>query len=151
MGLSSVDPVTKLELHEVLSRYCWALDHHDTGEWEQLFTVDAHFAKCGMETIEGRAGIMRVPDDIRARGHGNWRHHFTNIIVDRAASGREMKVRAFLTVRDCQDGAPVASADCVILMRRTDHWRIASFDAMSVCKGAGLPRPVAGEVEARVH
>lgn len=151
MGLSSVDPVTKLELHEVLSRYCWALDHHDAGEWEQLFTVDARFAKCGMDTIEGRAGIMRVPDDIQARGHGNWRHHFTNIIVDRAASGREMKVRAFLTIRDCRTGEPAASADCVILMRRTDHWRIASFEGVSVCKGAGLPRPAASEAEVRVH
>lgn len=151
MGLSSVDPVTKLELHEVLSRYCWAVDHDDAREWEQLFTIDARYAKSGMDPIEGRAGIMRIPGELRSKSGGNWRHHFTNIIVDRAASGREMKVRAFLTVRDCMDCTPVASADCIILMRRTDHWRIARFEAVSVCKGAGLPRPAASESEARVH
>ncbi|WP_315763755.1 nuclear transport factor 2 family protein [Sphingomonas sp. Y38-1Y] len=150
MGLSSVDPVTKLELHEVLSRYCWSLDHVDMAEWEQLFTIDAHFAKPGMETLEGRAAIMRLPEDLQSRFGGNSRHHFTNIIVDRAASGREMKVRALLTVRDCMNCDPVASADCIILMRRTDHWRIASFEATSVCKANGLPR-AAGEGEARVH
>ena len=151
MSLSSVDPVTKLELHEVLSRFCWALDHDDRAEWEQLFTIDARYAKSGMDPIEGRAGIMRVPAEMRARSGGNWRHHFTNIIVDRAPSGRELKVRAFLTVRDCMDCAPVASADVIILARRTDHWRIASFEAVSVCKGTGLPRAAAGEAEARVH
>lgn len=151
MGFSSVDPVTKLELHELLSRYCWAIDHCDADEWEQLFTVDARFAKPGMDAIEGRAGIMRVPDQIHARCGGNYRHHFTNIIVDRAASGRELKMRAFLTVRDCADCTPVASADCVILVRRTDHWRIASFEATSVCKGAGLPRPQTEDAAALVH
>ncbi|MEZ0495442.1 nuclear transport factor 2 family protein [Sphingomonas sp. IW22] len=140
MTVSSVDPATKLEVHELLSRYCWAIDHRDATEWEQVFTIDARYRTGTSGELDGREAIMEVPAMLHAKGGGNWRHHFTNIIVDRAETGRELRVRAFLTVRDCQDGAPVASADCVIVARRTDHWRIADFEATSVCKGHGLPQ-----------
>jgi hypothetical protein len=135
-SLSSVDPVTKLEVHELLSRYCWALDHNDSEEWGHLFTVDTRFVKPGTPPREGRQAVLSFPAEMHAKGGGNWRHHFTNVIVDRAENGRELKVRSLLTIRDCMDAAPVASADCIILVRRTDHWRIASFEAMSVCRAA---------------
>jgi hypothetical protein len=150
-GFSSVDPTTKMELHELLSRWCWSIDHLDLEEWEQLFTIDARYTIPGMDPLEGREAILSVPQRMRDKSDGNWRHHFTNVIVDRAASGREMKLRAFLTIRDCLDATPVASADCVIVARRTDHWRIACFEAASVCKGAALPRPTATVEMATAH
>lgn len=137
-SLSSVDPVTKLEVHELLSRYCWALDHNDCVEWGHLFTPDASFIKPGTPAREGREAVMKVPGEMHAMGGDTWRRHFTNIIVDRAANGRELQVRALLTVRDCKDATPVASADCLVLVRRTDHWRIARFEATSVCKAPSL-------------
>ncbi|HTG38270.1 nuclear transport factor 2 family protein [Sphingomonas sp.] len=151
MTVSSVDPATKLEVHELLSRYCWAVDHRDSGEWEQVFTIDARYRTASSGVLDGRAAIMAVPDTLHDKSGGNWRHHFTNIIVDRSESGRELRVRAFLTIRDCQDGAPVASADCVILARRTDHWRIADFEAASVCKGQGLPQARTETTQAALH
>lgn len=150
-SLSSVDPVTKLEIHELLSRYCWALDHDDAEEWGNLYTSDATFAVPGIGDYHGRSEILKVPEFFRKKSEGAWRHHFTNIIVDRAASGRELKVRALLTVRDCMDATPVASIDCIILTRRTDHWRIAGFEGTKVCKAGAAAKPTAPEPAAVMH
>jgi limonene-1,2-epoxide hydrolase len=150
-SLSSVDPVTKLEIHELLSRFCWSLDHDDAEEWGQLYTSDATFSVPGIGEHHGREEILKVPAFFRQKSEGAWRHHFTNIIVDRAASGRELKVRALLTIRDCMDAAPVASVDCVIIARRTDHWRIGSFEGTKVCKAGAPARNEATERAAALH
>jgi hypothetical protein len=145
--ISNLDVQTRLDVREVLSRFCHAIDHVDECGWARLFTMDAKFRSALCGDFVGRDEILALPRKMHELGEGYWRHDFTNIVIDRTESHRTLKVRAYCTVTDWSDcGKPVFFADCVIILRNTCQWQIAELTAQAV-RADGIPLTTVGAAE----
>jgi len=137
--ISNLDVQTRLDVRELLSRFCHAVDHMDEAGWGRLFTADAKFHSPLCGDYGCRAELMDLPRKMHEEGGGFWRHEFTNIVIDRTGNNRELQVRAYCTVTDWKNGGqPVFFADCEIVLRHTSQWQIAILSTKAV-RPDGMP------------
>jgi len=140
--ISTVDLQTKMEVQELLSRFCHYLDHYKTTEWSQLFTTDAVIDGGHIGIYEGRAEIARIPERVNEIGGGFWRHHLSNVMFARTSEAKELEVKAYCLTTDwSQGGALVHGFDFQAILKHRCHWQFHNLVLTSVaqrCVGADL-------------
>jgi hypothetical protein len=126
--LSTAD---KIEILEIFSRYCHAVDHGDGDGWAGLFTLDGVFEVVGAVRLEGTAQLGSMPAGVTEQGGGKWRHQVTSVVSDPGPEPGTAMVKAYGLVTDWRDGGKVAIfTDYEITLRRVgDAWRIATLNA----------------------
>lgn len=97
---SSISLETRLELRDLLSRFCHALDHNKTNEWIDLFSLDAIVDAPRLGMFKGREEIARIPVLVHEIGGGGWRHFLHNVYFERAGGDRDFLAQAYCTVSD---------------------------------------------------
>jgi hypothetical protein len=144
--ISTMDVQTRIDLHELLSRFCLRLDGRDNCCWSTLFCTDAVVQWGNAPRMTGReeiaAGIGRM-------GHPGQRHLFSSVVFDRTSSPREILCTASCLVSDwAAAGALSDFLDCSIIFRKAGALHIASVTAVSAktasiaamaSRTAGLP------------
>lgn len=141
MGLvSTVDVQTRLDICELLNRYCHYVDHGQGDAWAGLFTLDGVFEVERMMKLRGRNQLRTMPGTVRQRGNGLWRHQITNVMIDHGGNLKEKIVKAYGLVSDWGNGGqPMSFCDYTIVMRSTCRWQIAHLSAAIV----GMERALA--------
>ncbi len=131
--ISTIDVQTRLDAQELLNRFCHAIDHQDRAAWLSLFAPGARYDSGYLGSFATEEEIGSIPALVGTKGRGTWRHHFTNLILDRMNDRRHLIGKAFLTTRDCgQIGEPVRFSDCTIELKLGRHWQILRFKATLV-------------------
>ncbi|CAN5274726.1 hypothetical protein BH10PSE12_BH10PSE12_09470 [soil metagenome] len=126
--LSTLDVQTRLDVHELVNRYCQLIDHGDGTAFTELFTADAVFEFQDDVKLVGRAEIAGVPGLIQKMGGGNWRHQVTNLVIDRMDQPRQLRVSAYVMVIDWSNGGSMACfAEYRMELRKTCHWQISNL------------------------
>jgi hypothetical protein len=126
--LSTLDVQTRLDVHELVNRYCHLIDHGDGVAFTELFTADAVFEFQDDVKLVGRAEIARVPALVQGLGSGNWRHQVTNLVIDRTGHPRQLEVSAYVMVIDWSNGGALTCfSEYKIELRKTCHWQISSL------------------------
>lgn len=141
MGLiSTVDIQTRLDICELLSRYCHFVDHDAGDDWAALFTRDGIFEVPGSFRLEGREQLSSMPRIVQDHGKGLWRHQITNILIDHSLNRKEMSVKAYGLVTDWGNGGtPISFSDYDIILRHSCHWQITHLKADTMMR---QPSPV---------
>ena len=105
---SSVPVADRLDIHELLARYAWALDTGDLDGLVACFTPDAVVTEEVFEDPdrwEGHAGIRRLGQHYSsAPGFPGRQHHITQVLID--GDDSMAKVRAFTFVTECRGEPP---------------------------------------------
>lgn len=131
--ISTVDLQTKMDVQELLSRFCHFLDHNKATEWSRLFTVDCRIDLDKLGVFQGRDAILEIPRMVNDLGAGHWRHHLSNVMIDRTGSVRELEVNAYCIVTDWgRDGSVVHYADFSARLQNRCHWQIMELTLTSV-------------------
>lgn len=149
--ISTVDLQTKMEVQELVSRYCHFLDHNNAHEWARLFTADCRLDCGSLGDFEGRTAIVEIPALVYAKGAGNLRHHLSNVMMERTGNARELELHAYCLVTDWgQKGAMVACFDFHARLRNRCHWQIAELTMKPVgtCDGNHISAAPAGKITA---
>ncbi|QUT05133.1 nuclear transport factor 2 family protein [Sphingobium phenoxybenzoativorans] len=97
---SAINVETRLEIRDLLSRFCHALDRNLPRQWNDIFTPDAVIDAPKLGRFAGRAEIAKIPDMVQEKGGGAWRHFLHNIYIDLADNGRDLLIAAYCTVSD---------------------------------------------------
>jgi hypothetical protein len=84
--ISSVDHQTRLDVHELLARFCHHLDHDQSDAWGALFTLDGSFDCDAGYRFAGHAELATLPGIVRTCGGGIWRHTITATAMRRCDS-----------------------------------------------------------------
>jgi ketosteroid isomerase-like protein len=126
--------VGRLDIFDLISRYCYAVDHDDADGWASLFTMEGVFEVPGIMRLEGRDQLRTMPGIVKQQGDGKWRHQVTNILIDDGAEPDTALVRAYGLVTDWREGGkPVSFTDYKIKLRRLEcGWRIQTLVAHMV-------------------
>ena len=123
--ISTIDLQTKMDVHELLSRFCYFLDHDKKLEWVRLFTPDAAIEMGPIGTFAGHAEIATVPGKVAERGNGMWRCVLTNIMFERTANLRELVVNACCMITDWSGRGVLAHcADFKATLQHRRYWQI---------------------------
>lgn len=127
MGMiSTVALQTKMDVQELLSRFCHYIDHGNAAEWSRLFTLDGTLDVAPLGVFTGREDIETVPALVHQKGGGLWRHHLSNVMFDRTADPRELEIRAYCLTTDWGKGGALAHCfDFHAVLRNRCHWQIA--------------------------
>jgi len=135
--ISAIDHPTRVEVQELLSRYCHYLDHDRGDCWAKLFTHDGVFEDSDGLVLRGHGELGSLPSIIARDGGGMLRHMVSSIIVDRCATSRDLVVSAYGPVADLRgDGGISTFYDYQVLINRVPAWRIARIVATRV---GGVP------------
>lgn len=133
--ICTVDLQTKMEVHELLSRFCHYLDHNKTAEWSQLFTNDAVVDGGHIGLYEGRSEIARIPGQLNELSGGSWRHHLSNVMFARTADAKELEVNAYCLTTDwSQHGALIHCADFRAILKSRRHWQVQNLVLVPVVR-----------------
>lgn len=119
----------RLDIAEVLARYCEALDDR---RWELLETVFTADATCDYGSVGTPAGLADITDTIRGTigDLDATQHLIGNVQV--AVSGDTATARCYLTSQHVRHGAPGGQTYAIggsyhdTLVRTPDGWRISS-------------------------
>lgn len=123
--ISTIDLQTKMDVQELLSRFCYFLDHDKKLEWLRLFTLDAAIEMGPLGTFAGHTEIATVPGKVAERGNGLWRCVLTNVMFERTANIRELVVNACCMITDWSGGGTLAHcADFKATLQHRRYWQI---------------------------
>lgn len=132
-SISTVDLQTKMDVHELLSRFCHFLDHNSGSEWARLFTPTAVIEKGPLGSFSGHSEISQIPAMVAEKGDGLLRHHLTNVMFERTGNPRELVIDAYFLGTDWgQGGALVHSADFKAVLQNRCHWQIAHLQLIPI-------------------
>lgn len=129
---AKLDIEARLEIIELLSRYCHLVDSNEGDAWAALFTEDGVFDVPKVIRLAGTAQLRSMPGVVATQGAGKWRHQITNVVAEPGDEPDTAIVRAYGLATDwARGGAPFAFSDYRIILRRVAGlWRIANLVAM---------------------
>jgi hypothetical protein len=128
-GVSDVAALAdRLEIEDLVYRYCWAIDHLKADVLASLFTKDVRF----ITSIAGQELALPVETEIAdwivdyMRKLGVQRRHFvTNLLVSRQ-SGDAAEAMAYLLIASGETPPTVVATGWYAMeVRKDDHWKIA--------------------------
>ena len=126
--VSTIDHQARLDVRELLSRYCQYIDHNQGAAFAELFTHDAVFELSDGTRLTSMDEFRLIPGMVWEMGGGQWRHQITNVVIDRGVTYREVTVTATGLVLDWNRGGAMASCyDYRIEVCRSHAWRIRKF------------------------
>lgn len=125
------DTASRVEIVELMARYCHAVDHGDGPGWAALFTPEGRFEVVGAFRLDGAEQLSTMPAVVAQKGGGKWRHQVTNLVVDPGDGVESARLRAYGIVTDWGNGGSLVSfTDYEIRLRRLDGaWRIETLEA----------------------
>jgi 3-phenylpropionate/cinnamic acid dioxygenase small subunit len=125
MGKKKVSVEDRLEVNDILARYCWHVDEGDAEEWADLWTEDGVFAGVTPEPIRGREQLKFVPGTSLS---GGCRHNLINVVIDYGDTEDEITVRCYNLVFSWMAGGAINCNAVALykLVRRGDTWKIKS-------------------------
>jgi ketosteroid isomerase-like protein len=125
----------RLEILDLLARYCSAIDEHDAGGVRSCFLDDATFDVKAKDPLV--AGLRSGPDEITAFISSTWadqveqpRHFILNVIFDSVTEDTaEVHANLLLTFAN-DEGAYVAATGTyhTTLARSVGRWRIRTHE-----------------------
>lgn len=136
ISFSAIDLQTRLEVQDLLSRFCHALDRNMVKDWVELFTEDGYVDAPRFGRFDGRDEIARLPDLVHEHGKGCWRHYLNNMYMDRLGDSRDLRVEAYCTVSDwSKKGNVVRSWDFSAHVGKRRGWKIIglTLSAVTAC------------------
>jgi hypothetical protein len=118
------------EIHDVLARYCWFLDHGEGDAWADLWQPDGSFTGIP-EPLHGHEALRQMPAGFHSMFSGKLRHNIANIVIEPGTRVGQVLVRAYSTVSDWRAGGKLMNfADVSLtLVKHRDQWRIQSLHA----------------------
>jgi 3-phenylpropionate/cinnamic acid dioxygenase small subunit len=117
----TIEPVDRLEIHELAARYGNVVDDRDWDALSSVFTDDAVFIMSGFDQMERRCTGLAEIRQMMEEGHHPVAHHVTNVTVVIDAD----RVRLFFKVLGPGRSGRVGSADYRDLVRHEPAgWRI---------------------------
>lgn len=133
MVFSAIELKTRLEIQDLLNRFCHALQHCDLEIWDSIFSRTATFSSSILGDFQDRAEIRTIPEQVRALGGGSWRFHLFNTVLLPGENRYALTVKLSLATFDCAaTAAPQRIADCQFDLRCSTWWHIVRFDAACV-------------------
>ena len=148
---SAIDIGTRLEVRDVLARFCHALDRHMLKEWAALFTFDACVDAPRLGRFCGIEEVSKIPGLVRAQGGGSLRHFLHNVCIDRSENDRDLLVAAYCTVSDWSKKGNVIRCwdlSARLSYQRPRGWKIAELRLTAVCPEEAAPTGNCEPVEA---
>jgi 3-phenylpropionate/cinnamic acid dioxygenase small subunit len=139
MKLSAED---RTEIHDLIARYCHAVDFRDTQAWAETFAVDGQYCRPPRAAVVGRPALAEF-----AKRGGATRHLLTNIVVDETPGGAMARCYFMLYAPVARDQAfEVKATGRYIdeLVKTDEGWRFAKREAV-VDTAAVEPREKAPE------
>lgn len=131
--LFSIDLKTRLEVQDLVSRFCHALDHNMPTVWASLFSIDAYVDAPRLGYFSGREEISRIPEIVNAQGGGAWRHYLNNIYMDLTDVSHHLRLAAYCMVSDWRkDGHVVRCWDFNAVVGKRNGWKILSLSLKPV-------------------
>lgn len=125
---SAINVETRLEIRDLLSRFCHALDRNQLKQWNDIFTSDAVIDAPKLGKFSGREEIAKIPPLVQEKGNGAWRHFLHNIYIDLAENSRDLLVAAYCTVSDWRtQGNVIRCWDLSIRITKRRGWKIAAL------------------------
>ena len=125
---SEIDLQTRLEVQDLLSRFCHSLDRNMVKEWVDLFPDDGYVEAPRFGAFSGRDEIARIPGLVRENGKGCWRHYLNNMYMDRIVGSRDLRIEAYCTVSDWSaKGNVVRSWDVSARVGKRRGWKIINL------------------------
>jgi hypothetical protein len=134
----SIDHNARIDAHDLLARFCHAIDRGCEQDCSELFAHDATIECVEDGALTGRTQIAALPTLIRRSGEGLTRHLITSIVVDRGATWRELVVKAYGPILDLRQGGAISGFyDYTFHLLYVVHrWQIRSIRAAKVGSGA---------------
>jgi uncharacterized protein (TIGR02246 family) len=132
--MNKLDVADKVEIQELLARYCLRVDHGDAEGWAGLFTPDGSFEIVGVMRLQGTEQLRTMPGIVAAQGGGKWRHQITSIATEAGTSPGTARLQAYGLVTDWRDGNKLMTfTDYEMNLSRVDgSWRIKTLIATGV-------------------
>lgn len=131
--ISTIEHQTRLDIQEVLSRYCYYLDHGQGDAWADLFTLDGIYESNTGRLFQGRNELREFPQQILENGNGLLRHVITSMLIDRCSSSRELVVLVYGMVADLDNPNCLSRFyDYRIHVRRAGSWRLSHVIATQI-------------------
>lgn len=115
----------RMEITDVLARYCWHVDEGETEEWVDLWTDDGVFAGISKEPKRGREQLKEVPPRALAAGS---RHKVVNLLMEYGDTDDDIIVRGYSLVTSWL-AEPAFICNSVVryhMVREGDTWKIKS-------------------------
>lgn len=136
--VSTIDMHTRVEISELVTRYCHYADHGEGEKWAELFTLKGIFEIAGWLRLEGREQLRSLPGLIAEKGGGLWRHQVSNLMIDHAGLNQKC-ARAYCTVLDWGNGGvPVHFYEMTILLRLCKRWHFEQIEARVISHAESL-------------
>jgi hypothetical protein len=132
--MRKLDVSDRIEIEELLARYCHRVDHDDAEGWAALFTHDGSFEVLGAMRLQGTEQLRTMPGIVSTQGGGKWRHQITSIATEAGAEPGTARLQAYGLVTDWRDGNKLmAFTDYDMHLSRVDgSWRIKTLAATGV-------------------
>ncbi|MCP3732488.1 nuclear transport factor 2 family protein [Sphingomonas sp. MG17] len=137
--VSMVDHQTRVEIHEVLARFCHYIDDREPRNWASLFTPDGALICEGQDCARGKEQLAEAAARIQREGSATARHVITSVMIEPGHSRREVVVRASGLVIDMGHGGLSEFHDYRFTLRQAGAWRIAQLAARRVGAETALP------------
>lgn len=130
---SSIDLQTRMEVQDLLSRFCQTLDYGQSAEWADLFTPDARVVAPRLGVFSGREELMKIPLMVTDLGKGAWRHVLANVVLNRSTSIKAIDVTAYVMVHDWKNSGTTARCwDFSAHLAKSRSWRIHRLEMRPV-------------------
>lgn len=134
----------RLDVHDLLARFCQYLDQGRVKEWADLFLGHATFTCDGGVVWKGIEQISRIPHLLQIEARGSRRHLMNAILIEEGANWRDLQVKAYGPVIDLDlAGAVTDYYDYSFRLRFVNRWRI--FEASAKYIGSGMSEFVCGQ------
>jgi 3-phenylpropionate/cinnamic acid dioxygenase small subunit len=129
-----LDVEARLDIHDLLARYCHLVDSGDAEGWSALFAEDGVFDVPGAIHLVGRAQLRSMPGIVLQQGERKWRHQITNIVVEAGDTPDTAHVRAYGVLSDWRKGGVLAAfSDYRIELRRVQGaWQVVGLTATQI-------------------
>jgi len=109
-------------IRDVMTRYCWHVDHAEWDSWLALFTLDASWGARGERAFEGRDAMMKLTNGLAKKYDPatSARHFTANLLIDLA--GDRARLRTYLmTIQPSKEIVRLGEYD-IDLVRRDGKW-----------------------------
>jgi uncharacterized protein (TIGR02246 family) len=132
--MAKLDVSDRIEIEELLARYCHRVDHGDAEGWANLFTPDGSFEVPGAMTLNGTEQLRNMPGIVAQQGGGKWRHQITSIATEAGPKPGTARLQAYGLITDWRDGNKLLTfTDYEMQLDKGDGaWHIAKLVAIGV-------------------
>ena len=116
------------EICELMSRYCWHVDHLQWDQWLDLFTMDAIWGAGDFGPFKGREAMIKLTRSLeKLVKQGVSRHYIANEVIE--LDGDKGTLRAYIMVVSAETQLVKTLGEYEITVARAGgRWLIRTLD-----------------------